>query len=84
MVWELNAMDTAFDTEQLPEAFATCACCVRESLDAAGLSLDCAPDHQDPEREVLAVQHQFSMLWDQVTLPYSKPEEPAPDPIPVR
>ncbi len=45
----LNAMDTAFDTGLLPEAFATCACCVRESLDAAGLSLDCAPDHQDPE-----------------------------------
>ena len=42
-------MDTAFDTGLLPEAFATCACCVRESLDAAGLSLDCAPDHQDPE-----------------------------------
>ena len=42
-------MDTAFVTELLPEAFATCACCVRESLDAAGLSLDCAPDHQDPE-----------------------------------
>ena len=42
-------MDTAFDTGLLPEAFATCACCVRESLGAAGLSLDCAPDHQDPE-----------------------------------
>ena len=49
-------MDTAFDTGLLPEAFATCACCVRESLDAAGLSLDCAPDHQDPEHPVPAVE----------------------------
>ncbi len=36
-------MEVAFDTEWLPEAFAACACCVRESLDAAGGSLDCTP-----------------------------------------
>ena len=42
-------MDTAFDTELLPEAFATCACCVRESLDAAGVSLECAQAADDAE-----------------------------------
>ena len=36
-------METVFDTEWLPEAFVACACCVRESLDAAGVSLDCTP-----------------------------------------
>ena len=41
-------------------------------------------NHQHPEQEVLAVQHQLSMLWDEVMLPHGKPEEPAPDPIPVR
>ncbi|SDQ26331.1 hypothetical protein SAMN05428982_0351 [Pseudoxanthomonas sp. CF385] len=40
-------MDDVFDTARLPEAFAPCACCVRESLDAAGLSLECAPAVDD-------------------------------------
>lgn len=35
-------MEIAFNTEWLPEVFAACTCCVRESLDAAGLSLECA------------------------------------------
>lgn len=42
-------METAFDTEWLPEAFAACACCVRESLDAAGVSLDCTPTREAEE-----------------------------------
>ncbi len=36
-------MEASLDTASLPEAFASCACCVRESLDAAGILLDCAP-----------------------------------------
>jgi len=39
----LTDMDSAFDTAMLPEALGACACCVRESLDAAGVSLDCRP-----------------------------------------
>jgi hypothetical protein len=35
------AMDASFDASMLTDAFASCACCVRESLDAAGVSLDC-------------------------------------------
>lgn len=35
-------MENAFDSTLLPDAFGACACCVRESLDAAGVSLDCA------------------------------------------
>ncbi|WP_334178948.1 hypothetical protein [Pseudoxanthomonas sp.] len=42
-------MQTGLDTATLPEAFGTCACCVRESLDAAGLSLDCRPAPDDTE-----------------------------------
>ncbi|MOA19937.1 hypothetical protein D3C78_1403480 [compost metagenome] len=41
-------------------------------------------NHQDPQQEVLAVQHQLSMLWDEVTQPHGKPEEPTPDLMPVR
>ncbi len=44
-------MDSAFDTAMLSEAFGTCAYCVRESLDAAGLSLDCRPSHGDVETD---------------------------------
>lgn len=42
-------MDSAFDTAMLPEAFGACACCVRESLDAAGVSLECAQAADDAE-----------------------------------
>lgn len=45
----LTSMETAFDTEWLPEAFASCACCVRESLDAAGVSLDCTSTREAKE-----------------------------------
>ena len=39
-------MDAEFDALLLPDA---CICCVRESLDAAGVSLDCtaAPHHEE-------------------------------------
>jgi len=42
-------MDTFLDTSLLPEAGMPCACCVRESLDAAGILLDCgsAPAEAD-------------------------------------
>lgn len=43
------AMDTSFDASLLTDAFATCACCVRESLDAAGVSLDCTAAPHDEE-----------------------------------
>jgi len=42
-------MDGAFDTAMLPEAFGACAFCVRESLDAAGVSLDCRPMADEAE-----------------------------------
>ena len=42
-------METTFDPEWLPEAFVACACCVRESLDAAGVSLDCTPAREAEE-----------------------------------
>ncbi len=35
-------MESVFDSTLLSDAFGACACCVRESLDAAGVSLDCA------------------------------------------
>lgn len=44
-------MDSAFDTAMLPEAFGTCAYCVRESLDAAGVSLDCRSAADDAEAD---------------------------------
>ena len=34
-------MGSGFDAALLPEALGTCACCVLESMDAAGVSLDC-------------------------------------------
>ncbi len=40
----LTGMETALDTSLLPDTFATCVCCVRESLDAAGVLLDCVGD----------------------------------------
>ena len=45
----LTDMDSTFDTAMLPETFGTCACCVRESLDAAGVSLACAQVADDAE-----------------------------------
>ena len=47
----LTDMDSAFDTAMLPEAFGACACCVRESLDAAGVSLDCRPVADEAETD---------------------------------
>ena len=44
-------MDNDFDAMRLPDAFAACACCVRESLDAAGVSLDCAQVTHEDEGE---------------------------------
>ncbi|MFT3670228.1 MAG: hypothetical protein QM795_17010 [Pseudoxanthomonas sp.] len=42
-------MENVLDSAWLPEAFAACACCVRESLDAAGVSLDCTPTRETEE-----------------------------------
>jgi hypothetical protein len=42
-------MDTSLDTSLLPDAFGNCACCVRESLDAAGVLLDCASTRDETE-----------------------------------
>ncbi len=44
-------MDFSFDSSLLPDVFATCGGCVRESLDAAGLSLDCVPSPECPEAD---------------------------------
>ncbi|TQM03758.1 hypothetical protein FB548_3724 [Pseudoxanthomonas sp. 3HH-4] len=44
-------MKTSLDTALLPDAFATCACCVRESLDAAGVLLDCASAPDETEND---------------------------------
>jgi hypothetical protein len=44
-------MDTSLDTSLLPDAFGTCACCVRESLDAAGVLLDCASTRDETEED---------------------------------
>ena len=39
--------------------------------------------HQDPEQEVLAVQRQLSMLWDEVASPHGKPEVSVSNPMSV-
>lgn len=44
-------MDNAFDAAMLPEAFGACGGCVRESLDAAGVSLDCRPVADEMEMD---------------------------------
>lgn len=44
-------MDTSLDTSLPPDVFATCACCVRESLDAAGVLLDCASIPHETEND---------------------------------
>jgi hypothetical protein len=45
------AMDASFDAGMLTDAFTSCACCVRESLDAAGVSLDCRSVPLDEEMD---------------------------------
>ncbi len=51
MAARLTDMETGLDTAMLPEAFGACACCVRESLDAAGVSLDCKPLADEAETD---------------------------------
>ena len=46
----MTDMDAEWDALLL-DAFATCACCMRESLDAAGVSLDCTLATDDPEAD---------------------------------
>lgn len=38
-----TSLDASLDTALLPEAGMPCACCVLESMDAAGILLDCGP-----------------------------------------
>lgn len=45
----MTGMDTGFDAAMLSDAFAACSGCVREALDAAGVSLDCRPVADEAE-----------------------------------
>lgn len=40
-------MNDLRDAFPLPDACCPCACCVRESLDAAGIAVDCTPAHAE-------------------------------------